>query len=331
MQKMTRREHLKMMGFGAVGLAGLSRASGGARAAGKPFLKIALGEYSLNHTLRAGKYNPLHLAQMTRKVFGLDAIDYVSTFWDERAKDPAFVRGLKSRAAKYGVVNHVILVDLRNAELGDLDESRRKQAVEAHRRWIDIARFLGCSSIRVNLNHIRAEDYGRPGHKEAVFKASVDGYRRLLAYGAQKNIGITVQNHTGYSCDPDWLVAVMKAVNSKYAGIQADPDHFEVHINVKKKDGGYEARKVASFDKYKGLAKLMPYAKALNAKTHAFDRAGNETTLDYDRILRIVLKSGYRGYIGIEWEPDGPGLAMSDVQGIQTTRDMLIKKMAGLA
>ncbi|HUZ47160.1 MAG TPA: TIM barrel protein [Terriglobia bacterium] len=328
---MTRREHLKRLGFGAAGLAGLSWASGGARAAGQPFLKIAMGEYSLNHTLRAGKYNPLHLAQMTRKVFGLDAIDYVSTFWAEKAKDPAFVGQLKSRAEEYGVLNHVILVDMRNLELGDLDESRRKQAVEAHRRWIDIAEFLGCSSIRVNLNRIGAEDYGKPGHKEAVFKASVDGYRRLLAYGAQKNIGITVQNHIGYSCDPDWLVAVMKAVNSKYAGIQADPDHFEEHFYVKKSDEGYEARKGASFDKYKGLAKLMPYTKALNAKTHAFDREGNETTLDYDRILRIVLKSGYRGYIGIEWEPEGPGLEMSDVQGIQATKDMLVKKMAELA
>lgn len=330
MQKMTRREHLKRLGFGAAGLAGLPWASGRVWAAGRPFLKIGLGEYSLNHTFRAGKYNPLDLARMTRKVFDLDAIDYVSMFWAEKAKHPTFVRELKSQAAKYGVLNHVILVDMRKVELGDLDESRRKLAVEAHRPWIDIAKFLGCSSIRVNLNGFGAEDYGKMGHKEAVFKASVDGYRRLLAYGAQKNIGVTVQNHIGYSCDPDWLVAVMKAVKSKYAGIQADPDHFEEHFYVRKKGGGYKAIKGASFDKYKGLAKLMPYAKALNAKTHAFDRSGNETTLDYDRILRIVLKSGYRGYIGIEWEPEGAGLKMSDEQGIIATRDMLVKKMAAL-
>jgi sugar phosphate isomerase/epimerase len=331
MQKMTRREHLKRLGFSAASLVGSPWTLRGARASTRPFLTIALGEYSLNHTFRAGKYNPLDLAEMTRKVFGLGAIDYVSMFWAENAKHHAFVRELKSRAAKYGVVNHVILVDMRRVELGDLDESRRKQAVEAHRPWIDIAKFMGCSSIRVNLNGFNAEDYGKPGHKGAIFKASVDGYRRLLEYGAQKNIGVTVQNHIGYSCDPDWLVAVMKAVNSKYAGIQADPDHFVEQFIVGKGGGGYEVRKGASFDKYKGLAKIMPYAKALNAKTHAFDREGNETTLDYDRILRIVLKSGYRGYIGIEWEPEGPGLKMSDEEGIKATKNMLERKLAGLA
>ena len=328
---MTRREHLTRLGLGVASVAGLPWGLRGARPPTRPFLTIALGEYSLNHTWRAEKYNPLDLARMTRKVFGLGAIDYVSMFWAEKAMDHAFVQELKSRAAKYGVVNHVILVDMRHVELGDLDESRRKLAVEAHRPWIDIAKFMGCSSIRVNLNGFNAEGYGQTGYKKAAFKASVDGYRRLLRYGAQKNIGITVQNHIGYSCDPDWLVAVMKAVNSKYAGIQADPDHFVEQFFVKKSGGGYKAIKGASFDKYKGLAKIMPYAKALNAKTHAFDRAGNETTLDYDRILRIVLKSGYRGYIGIEWEPQGQGLKMSDDEGIIATKNMLERKLAALA
>lgn len=60
-------------------------------------------------------------------------------------------------------------------------------------------------------------------------------------------------------------------------------------------------------------------------------RAGGETTLDYDRILRIVSKSGYRGYVGIEWEPQGAGLKVSDVKGIKATRVMPSKKMAALA
>lgn len=331
MQKTTRRELLKRLGTGAARLAGWSWALRGAQSSALPLFKIALGEYSFNSLFRAGKYNPLDLARLTNKEFGLDAIDYVSIFWAEKAKAPAFLRELKKRAQDNGVLNHVILVDLRHVELGDLDESQRKLAVEAHRPWIDVAKFLGCSSMRVNLNGFNAEGYDKPGHKEAVFKASVDGYGRLLEYGAQNNLSVTVQNHIGYSCDPDWLVAVMKQVNSKYAGVQADPDHFEELFFLGKPDGSYEVKKGASFDKYEGLAKIMPYAKAVNAKTHGFDAKGNETRLDYQQILQIVKNSRYRGYIGIEWEPEGEGQRMSAAQGIKATKALLERKLIPLS
>jgi len=139
------------------------------------------------------------------------------------------------------VLNHVTLVGLPQAELGGLDESRRPAAIETHREWIDVAKFLGCPSVRVNLNGFDLGEFGAPGHKEASLKGSVDGYTRLLKIGAQSGISEIVQNHVGYTCDPGWLASVVKQVNSKYAGIRSDPDHFEELLVAVKTGGNSES------------------------------------------------------------------------------------------
>jgi len=73
------------------------------------------------------------------------------------------------------------------------------------------------------------------------------------------------------------------------------------------------------YDRYKGVEELMPFAKGVSAKTHDFDENGNDTVVDYDRMMAIVKKSGFEGYIGIEYE--GPKL--SEVDGIIATKKLL--------
>jgi sugar phosphate isomerase/epimerase len=63
----------------------------------------------------------------------------------------------------------------------------------------------------------------------------------------------------------------------------------------------------------------MPFAKGVSAKSYGFDAAGNETTIDFERMLRVVLDAGYRGYVGVEWE----GMAPGDVEGIRLTQALL--------
>ncbi len=326
MQKVTtqfsRRSCLKSMAAAAISLTStrIMRAESLER---QSRLTIALGEYSFNSDYRAGHYNPLNLAAETRKKFGLGAIDYVSSFWADKAKNAVFLHQLKSNAHDNGIVNHIILVDLPGPQLGDLDASRRKAAVEAHRPWLEIARFLGCSGIRVNLSGFDSNGFRTPGNKQAVLASSVEGYGRLLEYGAQDNLDVLVQNHMGYSCDPDWLVRVMQQVNNKHAGIEADPGHFQEIFLVGRPGETSKIVKGASFDLYSGWKKLMPYSKALNAKTHAFNTHGDETTMDYQKLLAITHKSSYTGYIGIEWEPEGPGRRMSPAEGIEATKALL--------
>jgi hypothetical protein len=63
----------------------------------------------------------------------------------------------------------------------------------------------------------------------------------------------------------------------------------------------------------------MPYAKAVSAKSHVFDEAGNEREMDYFRLMRIVLDAGYRGYVGIEYE----GSEINESEGIRSTKALL--------
>jgi sugar phosphate isomerase/epimerase len=324
MGTITRRKYLRDSAAAIASLAALPESA----SAAEPtlFFKIALGEYSFNSAYREGKYNPLQLASLTRKKFQLGAIDYVSSFWADKAHNKTFLTELKERAQDQDIVNHIILVDLPGPQLGDPDPRSRAAAVEAHRFWLEVAQFLGCSGIRVNLN-----GFGRPGAKQVALNFAADGYNKLLQYGARDNMDVLVQNHIGYSCDPNWLVAVMKQVKNKHAGIESDPGHFQAIFIVQKPGGGRDVVNGESFDLYAGWAKLMPFTKAVNAKTHSFDVQGNEAAMDYRRLLEILKNAGYRGYIGIEWEPEDTGKQLTSSEGIEKTKALLEKDGAALS
>jgi sugar phosphate isomerase/epimerase len=63
----------------------------------------------------------------------------------------------------------------------------------------------------------------------------------------------------------------------------------------------------------------MPYAKAVSAKSRAFDERGFESQTDFRRMMKIVTDAGYRGWVGIEWE----GKAISEHEGIMLTKKLL--------
>ena len=75
----------------------------------------------------------------------------------------------------------------------------------------------------------------------------------------------------------------------------------------------------AWYDRYKGTEELMPFAKAVSAKSHEFDGDGNETGTDYRRMMKVVLDSGYRGWVGVEYE----GSKHSPRDGARLTKQLL--------
>ena len=68
----------------------------------------------------------------------------------------------------------------------------------------------------------------------------------------------------------------------------------------------------------------MPFAKGVSAKSNVFDAEGNEVNMDYLRIMKIVKASGFKGYVGIEYE--GP----EEDEGIKATKALLEKVFAEL-
>jgi L-ribulose-5-phosphate 3-epimerase len=266
---------------------------------------ISLAQWSLHRTLRAGDLDPLDFPAVTRERYGLEAAEYVNQFFMDRARDQAWLARLRRGAEAAGVRSLLIMVDGEGA-LGDPDAAAREQAVENHRKWLDAASSLGCHSIRVNARS--------SGPREEQARLAADGLRRVCEYAEPHELNVIVENHGGFSSDGSWLVGVIERTEHPLAGTLPDFGNFRVSDEE-------------SYDRYQGVRELMPYAKAVSAKSHVFDDDGSETETDYERMMGIVLDAGYRGYVGIEYEGD----QLAEHDGIIATRDLLRRVRTELA
>lgn len=267
------------------------------------FFEISLAQWSLHRALRSKKIDNLDFPVITKKEFGINAVEYVNTFFKDKAKDTAYLNELLKRCSDNGVKNHLIMCD-GEGNLGELDTAKRMLAIDNHKKWVEAAKYLGCSSIRVNA-------YG-VGSAEDVQKAAIEGLGLLGEYAIKENINVIVENHGGYSSDGYWLSTVMKNVGKKNVGTLPDFNNFCLTRDAKNKC-------IEEYDKYKGTYEMMAYAKAVSAKSMDFDAQGNCIETDYNRMLKIVKDSGFKGYVGIEYEGDKIG----EYEGILKTKALL--------
>jgi sugar phosphate isomerase/epimerase len=271
----------------------------------KPLFRISLAQWSLHKTLFGGKLDNLDFAKVTKNDYGIDAVEYVNQFFKDKANDTAYLGEMKKRAADLGVESRLIMIDGEGA-LGDPDSAKRTQAVENHYKWVEAAKFLGCFAIRVNAKSEGSFDQQRD--------LAADGLRRLAEFGDQHGLFVIVENHGGLSSNGLWLSSVMKQVDHPRCGTLPDFGNFNLG------DG-------KTYDRYQGVAELMPFAKAVSAKSHDFDDQGNEVHTDYRRMMKIVLDAGYHSFVGIEYE----GSKLSEPEGILATRKLLEKVREELA
>src|SRR5215813_7713719 len=296
-QIIDRRDFIKQSAQTAAAIGVTAMAGEPLVAATKQLFKISLAQWSLHRALFKGDLNNLDFAKTARLDFGIGAVEYVNQFFKDKAKDRTYLGEMLKRARDQGVENRLIMCDGEGA-LGDPDEAKRQQAVENHYKWVEAAKFLGCKIIRVNAQ-------SRGGYDEQM-KLAADGLRKLTEFGAQGKIAVVVENHGGLSSNGQWLVGVMKMVNHPMCGTLPDFGNFSVS-----KDEGY--------DRYKGVAEMMPYAKAVSAKSHDFDERGEEIDTDYHRMMKIVLDAKYNSFVGIEYEGD----TMTEPDGIRATKRLL--------
>jgi len=267
-----------------------------------PLFRISLAEWSLHRTLFDKKLDNLDFAKTAKNDFGIDAVEYVNQFFKDKATDRKYLGEMKTRASDLGVRNVLIMIDDEGA-LGDPDEAKRKQAIENHHKWVEAAKFLGCHSIRVN-----AQSQGTYDEQQA---RAADGLRRLTEFGASHEINVIVENHGGLSSNGQWLTSVIRKVNHPRCGTLPDFGNFNL--------GNGE-----QYDRYQGVKELMPFAKGVSAKSGVFDATGNETRIDYQRMMKIVLDAGYRGHVGIEYG----GNDLSEPEGIRATKKLLERMLA---
>lgn len=286
----SRREFLKNLGLATAGIT--LAPSLDLFAAKKDWFKISLAEWSLHKKLFKGDLKNIDFPEYTAKNFGIYGVEYVNQFFKDKAKDMTYLKDLNNRAKDNGVTNVLIMID-GEGNLGDRDEAKRLAAVENHYKWIDAANFLGCHAVRVNA--------AGQGTKEEVKDQVVKSLSTLADYGKKGKIAVVVENHGGISSHGDWLSDVLKTVGKKNCGSLPDFGNF------------YE------YDRYKGVTELMPYAHGVSAKSHDFDAQGNDTKVDYQKMMEIVKNAKYKGWVGIEYE----GSNLSEDEGIKKTKALL--------
>lgn len=262
-----------------------------------PLFSISLAQWSLHRAFYGGKLDNLDFAATAKNAFGIDAIEYVNGFFKDKGEDHSYLAEMKKRASDLGVKNLLIMCD-GEGRLGDPDKAARKQTVHNHIKWVEAAKFLHCHSIRVNA--------ASEGGYDEQQKLAADGLRRLCEFADTRGMNVLVENHGGLSSNGAWLAGVIKLVDHKRIGTLPDFGNFQVS------PGKW-------YDKYQGVEELMPYAKAVSAKSHVFDDAGNESEIDYLRMMKIVLGAGYHGYVGIEYE----GSKLGEMEGIAATKTLL--------
>jgi L-ribulose-5-phosphate 3-epimerase len=316
----TRRHFLQLASTAlAASFTGVTRA-----AEKKEPFKISLAEWSLNKRLfkkpGAEPLDHLDFAK-TARGFGIEGVEYVNQFFFDKATDAAYIGEMKQRQEGEGVKGLLIMCD-REGNLGDPDEAKRAKTIENHLKWLDAGATLGCHSIRVNAaSDPKLSD-------EEQMKLAADGLHRLCVEGDKRGLFVVVENHGGLSSNGLWLTGVMKAADHKRVGILPDFGNF------------YTDRiKGELYNPYKALREFMPWVKkGMSAKAYDWDtgagkfytedrREGREITLDFQRLIDIVVKAGYNGYIGIEYEGD----KHTEMEGIARTKQALdeLKAMVG--
>jgi len=313
---MKRKEFIKLASTSALGISSL-----GYMSLQKPkelFFKLSLAQWSLHKNIKYGDMDPYEFAQVA-KSFNFSGIEYVTALYDnvmkvrdgDMSKAITFWARKNKKLAEINDIKNVLIMIDEIEGLAEENKSRRLKAVENHKMWIDAAEIMGCESVRLNL-------YGS-SNAEKWKDLSVKSLTELGSYAKNSGVNVIVENHGRISSDIPKLMDVIYGVNMDNVGTLPDFGNFCMA------DEGYGSVFDGScetvYDFYKGVEEMMPKAFAVSAKSNDFDENGDEKTIDYMRMIKIVKSFGYTGYVGVEYE----GNRLSEEEGIKATRDLLIK------
>lgn len=306
-----RRSFIKSATFGAAAFTLLPACvsmTDAAKKKGDPRFQISLAQWSLHKSIFDKKLDHLDFAKKASSL-GIHAIEYVNQFFKDHAEDVAYLAEMNRRASDAGVRQLLIMVDGEGG-LAEHGLVARSEAIKNHYKWVHAASELGCHSIRVNA-------YGSSQDPKVLHGALVEGLGNLAGYAKAMGINVIVENHGGLSSNGAWLASVMKEIDMDNCGTL--PDFGNFCITYKDQIGCIE-----EYDRYKGVEELLPYAKAVSAKSYDFAPDGSETKIDYERMMKLINASSYSGFIGIEYE----GSSLSEEDGIIATKRLLEKVIA---
>ena len=257
-------------------------------------LKAGLVAYSYRTELAAKKLTYEDVIHMASD-WGLDGLD-TTVYWFPDTSD-AYLAGLRRAAQRSGIQLYNAGV---RVQLSQPTRELQDAQVESIKKWVDVADKIGASHVRVFGGAIPK---GATGDQAIAW--AVEVMKRGAEYAGSKGITLGVEDDGGLTATAEPTIAVAKQTESPWAGINADSGNLP-------KNG------------YAQFEMLLPYATSIHLKTEMTDENGKKLPADWSRLLGLIAKSGYRGFVGLEYENNN---APADVPKLCAELRALISKM----
>ncbi|MEO8416213.1 MAG: sugar phosphate isomerase/epimerase family protein [Ginsengibacter sp.] len=209
-----------------------------------------------------------------QKIKALDPTAYFFPTYPEVPSDE-YLGKFKTRAAELGIV--ISGTGIRN-NFASPDPKVRAEGVELAKNWIVASSKMGAPVVRLFAGEIPA---GYENKWKEVAGWMIDCYKECAAYGEKYGVKIGIQNHGGMLQNAEQCIYVLKAVDSKWAGLIVDIGNFKTK------------------DPYEDIAQVVPYAVNWQVKESVFG-IGSDVPTDYKRLVQIIKERGYKGYLPIE-------------------------------
>jgi sugar phosphate isomerase/epimerase len=260
-----------------------------AQKAKKQEFKVSLNAYSFNKLLNdalKGRGEGITLIQVVEfaaknKFDGVDPTGYFFPGYPAVPK-PSYVNEVKKRAADLGL--GISGTGVRN-NFTTADKAVRDAGVAHIKQWVEVAAQLGAPVIRVFADtQMRAQNWQTVSN--GASRAAVQDYisaalRECADCGKKYGVRIGVQNHGDFLQTGEELMTLVKAVGSEWCGPIVDTGYFK------------------TADPYADIALVAPHALNWQIKQSPLGEE-SEVPTDLNKLLRIIRKSGYRGYLPIE-------------------------------
>jgi sugar phosphate isomerase/epimerase len=239
-------------------------------------LKLSLAAYSYRKYL-AAKPPQMDLFDFVNLAadMGLDAVELTSYYFPPEV-DTEYLHRLKQHAFVLGL-------DVSGTSVGNdfcvAPGPERDKQLALVRTWVDNAAELDAPVIRIFAGRVPKGET-----EEVAVTRAIEGIRASLPYAVEKGVTLALENHGGITATPDQILKLVKAVDAPNFGVNLDTGNFR------------------TADPYADLARIAPYAVNVQVKTEISRDGKAKEEADLARIIEILQKARYSGYVVLEYE-----------------------------
>src|SRR5438046_584883 len=205
--------------------------------------------------------------------WGVDGLD-CTVYWFPDTST-GYLASLRKTAFKHGVQIYNAGVRVRLAQPTPELQSAEFENIK---KWVDVTEAIGASHMRVFGGAI---PQGATEQQAVAWAAEV--LKRGAEYAGTKGVTLGVEDDGGVTTEARPTIEIVKKADTPWAGINADSGNLKVN--------GY-----AQFET------LLPYATSVHLKTEIANAQGKNEPADWNRLLGMIGKAGYKGYVGLEYE-----------------------------